>query len=240
LGRIVIRAMSAYFKAGGKSGDIEKLKMSALGMGLGLFLGLDLDPLGYLSETASTTGEAIDITAELLTEAIELAHPDKHPPERHEAAHRVTQQLVALKPFVFPKPKPKPEPPRSASHAALITRSPTPTPSMQYPCKECRSSIPYYYCDSCKTEWRKRRKVERERQAKKQREWYARRKKTKALYAKPRHCPCGAKINSKRSDARFCSDRCRQVAHRNCVTAQSRASDEILTSCDAELAGGAR
>jgi hypothetical protein len=48
-----------------------------------------LDPLGYLGGAAAN-GENIELTSELLAGAIKLAHPDLHPPERRDLAHRVT------------------------------------------------------------------------------------------------------------------------------------------------------
>jgi hypothetical protein len=42
IGRTVIRAMNAYMEAGGRYGDIDKMKVSG-----GCALGIDLDPLGF-------------------------------------------------------------------------------------------------------------------------------------------------------------------------------------------------
>ena len=39
-----------------------------------------------------------ELTLELLEDAIRLTRPDRHPPERHEAASRVTVALNALRP----------------------------------------------------------------------------------------------------------------------------------------------
>ena len=109
-GRIVIRAMMAFFDAGGRSKDIDKLKESAQ-FGDGLF-GLSVaelsDPLGYMSGIARMDGADVELlTSELLADVLRLTHPDHHPPEREDLARRVTQQLLALQPFVFPAPKPK-------------------------------------------------------------------------------------------------------------------------------------
>lgn len=60
LGRIAIRAMNAYIEGGGKFDDFDKLKLSVSeGLGFGL------DPLGYLADTARTSGETIELTSEL-------------------------------------------------------------------------------------------------------------------------------------------------------------------------------
>jgi hypothetical protein len=122
LGRIVIRAMKAYEEGGGTWIDFEKLKLSTIDVGL---MGFDLDPLGYMGDTAKATGEVVELTSELLADAIRLAHPDQHPPERRELAQRVTAGLLALQPFVFPAPKPKPAQPaapepRNASLAVAV------------------------------------------------------------------------------------------------------------------------
>jgi hypothetical protein len=116
LGRIVIRALAAYFDGGGNPKDIEKLKQTAFTHSTGLVGQLSAmasrltngyDPLGYFRDIANSTGEPVELTSELLDNAIKIAHPDCHPPERQELAHRVTQGLLALKPFVFPALKPQ-------------------------------------------------------------------------------------------------------------------------------------
>ena len=124
-GRIVIKAIRAYLDHGGGSYmDIDKLKTSATAARLGGIFEASanakrlLDPLGYGAD--SIGAEVGDITAELLQDTLQLTHPDRHPPERQELAKRVTAELLALKPFVFPAPK-KPEPvaPRHA-HLSMI------------------------------------------------------------------------------------------------------------------------
>jgi hypothetical protein len=112
MGRLVIRAMIAFFKAGGDGRDIEKLKVTALAAHHPLVHALmsvhtpDLDPLGYVGDMSRAEDEILELTPELLTETIQLTHPDCHPPERRELAQRVTARLLALKPFVFPAPPP--------------------------------------------------------------------------------------------------------------------------------------
>ena len=97
--RVVIKAIRAYLDAGGLFQDILKLRLVAGGIALP----------GYEADCIGT--EVGDITSELLAETLQLTHPDKHPVERRELAKRVTQELLALKPFVFPKPQPTPAPP---------------------------------------------------------------------------------------------------------------------------------
>jgi hypothetical protein len=215
-GRVVIRAIKAYEDAGGKWTDIDKLKMSALYASFGGFDGLD--PLGYMVDAINTDGETVDLTTELLDAAIRLTHPDCHPPERQEMAKSVTQGLLALKPFTFAKPeKPKTAAPAPSPHNESVKapRDNLKEPLHSYPCKECKSTIPYYYCTPCRAEWNKRQQVERDKNNATQRKWYARRKE-RQQWRKPRqYCAaCQAEFTGKRKDAKFCSNPCRQRAHR--------------------------
>jgi hypothetical protein len=213
LGRIVIRAIAAYLEGGGSVADLEKLKATAIGIDLFGEAGR-LDSLAYMADAAKTGGETIELTTEVLDGAIRLAHPDQHPPERQELAQRVTQQLLALKPFVFPAPAPKPAPARATKSATGPAREAAGSAEKRYPCKECAATIPYYYCAVCRAEFEKRNAEEAERQREKQRRWRARRRQSRV-----RGCAaCGVMVRGKRKDARFCSARCRQAAHRKAVT----------------------
>jgi hypothetical protein len=227
LGRIVIRAIMAFYDAGGGPKDLDKLKHSAamaglLGMVRSEGLGSEItDPLGYMDGVARMDGADADMTSELLADAIKLAHPDHHPPERQELAHRTTQGLVAFQPFVFPAPKPRPS---LWERYGSSTGTPAPTErpvrkAPAYPCADCKSAIPYDYCDPCKAEWDKRQAEERKREAAKQRERYARRRATRWWSKVCESCGAtftisGGRAKHKRKDARFCSDACRQKAHR--------------------------
>jgi hypothetical protein len=215
-GRIVIRAINAYVAAGGSWNDIPKLKDSALLSDYGM------DPLGYLRDAVQADGDVVDLTTELLDAAVRLTRPDCHPPERRDLAHHVTQELLALRPFVFPAPKPEPVvpiapgPPRNgSSHAHHETLKDALRKFTSYPCTECASTVPYFYCTSCKAEHEKRRFEERTLQKAKQRAWYKTRKARRDLWKPGMLCPvCNTTFKSKRKDARFCSAACRQAAHR--------------------------
>ncbi len=204
-GRIIIKAMKMYEKEGGAWADFDKMKLAVAGWDVG---GFEADTIG---------AEISDITAELLASTIELTHPDRHPSERREIATRVTQELLALKPFVFPAPKPKPvSTPKSSNGSLKSPRVTTKEPLWcTYPCELCHDTVPYYYCDPCKAEWRKRRREERESDNAKQRQQYARRRQ-RALYQRgPTICRgCSTEFKARRKDAVYCSAACRQRAHR--------------------------
>src|SRR4029077_2140096 len=121
------------------------------------------DQLGYMDGIARIDGADVDLTSELLADVLSLTHPDHHPPERKVLAHRVTQALLALKPFVFPAPEPKPEL-KPESEPLIKARTPESNPSQpRYPCAECADTVPYFYCDACKAVWEKRTHEEEER-----------------------------------------------------------------------------
>jgi hypothetical protein len=210
LGRIVIRAMIAFMEGGGSISDIDKLKDAAIGRDSGF--GDIMDPHGYLAGVASTKDEIIELTSELLNDTIQLVHPDHHPSERQDLAKRVSQKLIALKPFIFPAPKPKPPPPWSATacnESAVPQRRDTANPS-RYPCVECAATTPYFYCATCRAEWDKRQKAERDAAAEKRREYRKHRKASRSSFC----AVCSRSFFGKRRDALYCSDACRQQAHR--------------------------
>jgi hypothetical protein len=167
-GRVAMRAIKGFLAAGGTTSDLENLKTTVLCGGL-----YGIDPLHYLHDAAALVEETIELTSELLNDALLLTHPDKHPPERKELAQRVTGQLLALKPFVFPakeapKWKPQPNPPRDGSEDGRRSQLEELLRSVQkYPCPTCASTVPYYYCDPCKAEYRKRQEEKATREAKK-------------------------------------------------------------------------
>ncbi len=238
-GRIVIRAMRAFLDNGGHIPDLDKLKQSAIcGDFCEELLGWEvvIDPLGYLADTASTSGETIELTSELLADAIKLAHPDYHPSERQDLARRTTQGLLALQPFAFPAPKPEPPPAPKRNGSNEYKRATSKEPSRPaYPCADCRATVPYFYCDPCRAEWDKRQQKEREQEAAKRRKWYERRKARRLLRTPSTVCAaCESKFNGKRKDARYCSDACRQKAHRKAVTAKNKLQPGLCFSRNAD------
>jgi hypothetical protein len=200
-GRIAAKAENLFREAGGTAAELSKWKLAG-------FFNLSEFCPGYDAD-----GSAGDFTSELLTDTLKLTHPDVHPPERRELATRVTQELVALKPFCFPapkKPEPKPMEQRDASFKDTRLTSKEPL-RITYPCADCASTVPYFYCDACKAEWEKRQHEKRERENAKQRKWYARRKWNPPVV---RCAACGKTFKQKRRDAKHCSPACRQRAHR--------------------------
>jgi hypothetical protein len=205
--------MMAFFDGGGSFDDIDKLKMAAIGREFGL------DPLGYLHGTTAARDEVIELTSELLADAVKLTHPDMHPPERGDLARYTTQRLLALQPFTFPAPAPKPPPRNRQESAPAVTpprrvRSNTDAEALRYPCAECASTVPLYYCDPCRRRFEQRIQTERDRQAERRRQQRARRKTGRRAAC----ASCGVGFLGKRKDARFCSPACRQCAHRKSVT----------------------
>ena len=231
MGRVVIRAIKAFVDGGGSPSDVDKLVPTAHGRSLGL----GFDPLGYMAETAATADETVLLTSEVLSEALRLVHPDAHPPERRDLANRVTRQLLALQPFVFPAVVPKPVAPYQppASDGSLnVSREPfKETSRPRYPCVDCAPTIPLNYCTACRAEFERRCQEERERDAAKQRKWYAERKARRARWKRPTPCAVfGKDINGKRKDARFCSGACRQHAHRTALSASAPSMDATVAA----------
>ena len=227
-GRIIIKAMKMYQKEGGKWSDLDKFKL----------LGTPWDLLilpGYEDTIGTEVG---DITTELLADTLQLTHPDRHPPERQQLAKRVTQELLALQPFVFPAPKPKPvpdmPPPRDTSLAGF--RKPRERAVTAYPCELCHDQAPCDYCDPCRAEWERRQENEREVARKRQREWYRCRQQVRRHRRAPVSCAvCGTKVRAKRQDAKYCSAACRQRSYRLAVTDKNDFSGASLISRHPEV-----
>jgi hypothetical protein len=219
MGRVIILAIKAFVAGGGSWDDVDKLKTTAHLGDFGKSFGMTIDPLGYMAETVNTANETVLLTSELLAAALRLVHPDAHPPERRELATRVTQQLLALQPFVFPAVETPPVEPyrpsaRDGSLKVATERLKEPLRE-RYPCPDCASTVPLDYCTACRAEFEKRRREERERDATKQRKWYAARKARQSRWKRPTlYAACGQPVQGKRKDARFCSAACRQRAHR--------------------------
>jgi protein-arginine kinase activator protein McsA len=235
-GRIVIRAIRAFLDAGGKYDDIDKLKLSATSADVGWF---DVDPLGYMDGIARLDGADVDLTSELLADVLRLAHSDHHPIERKELAQRVTQGLLALQPFVFPAPKPKkPDIPksRSSNDSIKLKRSDSEKPKPSYPCPDCADTTPYYYCDTCRAEYERREQEEFNQRTANQRAHYKWRRQRMVRRRASRQCEeCGLEFKKPRTDARYCSDTCRQRSHRKAkalVTHKHNARLKPITSRD--------
>ena len=214
--------MELYLDKGGKYDDLKKFPLCTGDFGRGLAGNI----IGY--ELGSMGTEVGDLTSGLLEDTIKLCHPDKHPPERRDIANRVTQELLVLKPYVFPAPKAKPPPklkPCDDKLKAARCHFKEPSQEPAYPCSECVDTISYYYCTSCKAEWEKRRRAERERDNAKQREQYARRQRWRKASMPPAICAqCERKFEPKRKDAKYCSHVCRQRAYRRRDRADMRIS----------------
>jgi hypothetical protein len=210
--RIVVKALQGYEKAGGALWkDKDALWLAASGQSLP---GFNAEHMPH---------EIADLTSELLTDTIQLTHPDRHPPERRDLAQRVTAALLALTPYVFPTPKPEPPPvykPRDGSskkNGFEITYPSKPT----YPCDLCADALPRDYCNACKAEWEKRQQEERGREKQKRNERnarnrlrYAERTRWRDRGQKQTHCSnCGVEFRAKRQDAKYCSASCRQKAY---------------------------
>jgi hypothetical protein len=180
-----------------------------------------------MADTARNTNESVELTSELLTDVLRLTHPDHHPPERRELAERVTKGLLAIQPFVFPSPKPKPVAPRQTESTSRDNRDghrtkPSSDGKPKYPCTGCADTTPYFYCAACRTEYEKREQEEFERRTAKQRAEYKQRRQEKlAGRSLPKCESCGTEFKRTRSDARYCSNTCRQRAHRQSVTGKS-------------------
>jgi len=229
--RVLIKALKAYVAAGGHlfGSDFDELKLAAGG----LFI---------FHEADDVANDFSDLTTELLNATIALTHPDKHPNERKAEATRVTQELQALRPFVFPAPPPEPPSEPAKPDDGLFN-----VPSWElnklslhaFPCDDCRDALPADYCDSCKAqrEEQQQKRHEREEQERlrkneRQRELYRQHN----MFRTRRHCcvSCGEKFEPKRSDAKYCSAACRQRAY---VKRDGKASNsKPLRSADIERA----
>jgi hypothetical protein len=176
-----------------------------------------------MPEFAPEAGED-ELCAELLEDALRLCHPDRHPPERHEIAHRVTQELLALRPWVLPRAKPRdvsavlaygedrevvtaPEPEQLTTALTKISEP-------RYPCARCRNELPMYYCAACRARWEEdiAARAERENARRRKRRAYLR------SFWRQRCVGCGEVFKPRRRDARYCSHACRERAYRQRVT----------------------
>jgi hypothetical protein len=210
--RVVIKALKAFKAAGGSlfGKDFDELKLAASGF--------------VLRAADNINTDFADLTSELLAATIALTHPDKHPPERKAEANRVTQELQALKPFVFPAPQPEP-PPKPAKPRDGLFDTPRVEPNKpsqpDYPCDDCLFASPRDYCDSCKAQHDKEWEESCQREEKKRKEKNARQRELYSIHkeqwldcSEPIACAmCDKEFEPKRSDAKYCSAACRQRAY---------------------------
>ena len=215
-GRVAIKAMALFMREGGSFADLDRLKLASGAMG-GPLHGLGREILGWQPDTIGQ--ELGDLTRELLMDAVQLTHPDRHPPERGALARRVTQELLALEPFTFPAPKLEPEPEPTTKRDGYKNAQDLRVEELSrdiYPCELCSTTIPYFYCDPCKAEWTNRQRKESEKENAKRRAQYARRRDWRRHLKRPATCTvCASQIlTSKRNDATYCSAACRQRVYR--------------------------
>lgn len=166
---------------------------------------------------------ASELYLETLEAAVRLCHPDRHPPDREALAQRVTAELLALKPHV--RPRPSDVSPEEQQRTLLLPVTDAAcglarrvfeslADASRYPCETCRLTIPKYYCDACCERWDAeclaKRLRDRERQA-----TYSRRHRERVRKRKAAICPvCQIEFIGRRRDAKYCSAKCRQRAHR--------------------------
>ena len=133
-------------------------------------------------------------------------------------AQRVTAELLAIKPYVFPAPKPEPKPVYASDASTKKPRDEFSKPSKpSYPCELCAGAVPVDYCHTCKAEWDRRKEEEREREEKKRLERNTRQRQRYSRYKRRSgvtHCSnCGGEVRAKRKDAKYCCAACRQKAY---------------------------
>lgn len=229
-GRAVLRNMLLFLKAGGTTAMLGKLQSTAALASLGI---ADETATAFLPGYNLGDADPGELTLELLNDAIQLAHPDWHPPERKGFAGRVTAGLTALKPYT--PPAPKPSAPRNGSAKQQRTENAEPSPkSPPYPCALCVDVKPADYCAACSAVHQERDKAERDRNAKRlaekcekrrarQRQLRGYRRDWKHECGKKPECPtCHKSFTPKRADAIYCSAKCRQAAFRGREESASR------------------
>lgn len=151
-----------------------------------------------------------ELNLELLIAAIALTHPDVHPPERAEAAHRVTAELTALKDHT----RPKAPPPKPVCDPSTVLPPARPVPRPPYPCEDCDGMNSFFYCDTCRGKYEETERARREPINAAAR----RRRALRRARRPPATClSCRAEFRGKRRDATTCSPACRQKAYRRRV-----------------------
>jgi hypothetical protein len=160
------------------------------------------------------------LTTETLEDAIFLTHPDRHPVERKAIAERATKELLALRGYTRPRPAPKPAPTVTDNQGDRGDTLKSRNALKPKYCEACFLTVPFYYCDACREKWEaeqrpikeaERRKMDRQNERARQH-----RKKQRLDAIGHRKCPSCGTLFDGRKDAKFCSSRCRQKAHRRC------------------------
>ena len=202
--RVLIKALKAYEKAGGSLHDKE-------------FNELILAASGYffVHEADRIGDDFADLTTELLNATIALVHPDKHPIERKAEATRVTQELHALKPFVFPAPEPeppaKPDDALFSSQPEKLNKLSLPTTPATTAVTHCRWTIAISAVRNTKRNGRKMKRARKKNACGKMHASVNCIISIICSKTRKRCCmSCGEKFESKRDDAKYCSAACRQ------------------------------
>ncbi len=170
-----------------------------------------------------------ELSRELLDDAVALCHPDRHPAERAEQCHRVTAELLALRPFVRSKPPERNRKPGDGSADIATATDPQPSPddgsatsrtrtdaqpSTGWPAgHSCAGTLPpAYYCDPCRARHDADRREQLDRDNASRRDLRARRRRARPAAV----CAvCDTTFTGCRADARYCSATCRQRAYRS-------------------------
>jgi len=171
------------------------------------------EKLDHLLTGFTKKAGATEVSRELITEVLQLTHPDLHTPARKEHATQVSAELTNLRQYA--KPRPQPEPPRTEPGPpgggpgldGIIRHIRNPAPR-EYPCDSCFHLVPWNYCDKCAARREKNHRAELDKENE-------RRRQRRAWRRGIRECPaCGERFQPRRSDSKYCSSACRQRAYR--------------------------
>jgi hypothetical protein len=240
-GRAVLRNMLLFLKAGGTTAMLGKLQSTAVLASAGI---ADETATAFLPGYNLDDADPGELTLEVLNDAISLAHPDWHPPERKALAERVTARLTAMKPYTMPAPKPKPADSDGSAKQQPRGNAEPSRKEAPYPCGLCVDVRPEDYCETCITVHREQAKAEQERRQKKwaeEREMRLARQRTRRArirkynpLAKRECAECHEQFAPRRADAVYCSAACRQAAHRQ--RDGEAASPGYINTADVEIA----
>jgi hypothetical protein len=187
-----------------------------------------LDELGIGPPGIAARTRPGELTRELLDQAVQLTHPDKHGPEQLALATMVTAALTALRPYVRSVPKVDPAAPTTSPRHYQPVAGKEPF-RVTFPCRDCFTLIPLYYCDECRQKWEAQQERERAAEAAKHRKYRARKR---ARRPPQTCCVCGNKFRGKRRDAKTCSAKCRVRLYRhgasNTVAPRAQPRKEII------------